>query len=65
MSENANFITTTQGMSGFFAVEMWWNPEHGGFWEPWETGAGRYPMKDLAVREAKAWAEMEGLEYRE
>ena len=62
-----NFITTTQGMSGWFAVMYWWNdkepdlPE--GFWEPWETGFGRYEDEARAIDEAQLWADAEGLEY--
>ena len=64
--DTATHISVTgPAMSGYFAVMVWWNPENGGFWEPWQTGIGRYPFKDLAIREAKAWAEAEGMEYRE
>lgn len=55
------FITLTQGMSGWFAVMYWWNPE--GFWEPYDTGIGRYATPDLAETEAQNWAKEEGLEY--
>lgn len=63
--ENKPFITVTKGMSGYFAVLMWWAPEHGGFWEPWQTGIGRYDEKWRAVSEAKVWAECEELEFKE
>ena len=61
------FVTTTHGMSGYFAVMMWYNTEDGpeGFWEPWQSGIGRYKTKGPAIAEAKAWAESEGLEYKE
>lgn len=58
----APYITTTHGMSGFFAVKIWWNPD--GHWEPWDTGFGRFPDREQAELEAKGWAEEEGLEYR-
>jgi hypothetical protein len=61
------FITTTQGMSGWFAVQYWWNDKDfpgDGFWEPWETGFGRYANEEKAIEEAQTWAEAEGLEYR-
>jgi hypothetical protein len=61
-----NYITTTQGMSGWFAVMYWWNnqePDIGGFWEPWETGFGRYENEARAIEEAELWADSEGLEY--
>jgi hypothetical protein len=60
------FITTTQGMSGWFAVHMWWNDKDipgMGFWEPWDTGLGRYQDEAKAIEEAEAWADSEGLEY--
>ena len=56
-------IAVTSGMSGFFAVLYWWNPEDGGFPEPYSTGFGRYPMTTKgaldAIDEAKHWAEAE------
>lgn len=55
------YITTTKGGAGWFAVQLWWNPE--GFTEPYQTGFGRYPDKAGAEREAKYWAEAEELEY--
>ncbi len=61
MAEHKSFITTTQGMSGFFAVHVWWNPE--GFWEPWDTGIGRYSTEERAIEEAQSWAENADLEY--
>ena len=62
-----NFITTTQGMSGFFAVHMWYNEEDPEFkfWEPYDTGMGRYSTREEAVAEAQDWAEMSGMEYRD
>jgi len=50
-------------MSGHFAVLMWWNPDHGGFWEPWNTGFGRYATKEEARVEAREWAEAEEVRY--
>lgn len=62
--KNKPYITITKGMSGWFAVKMWWNPEMGGFWEPDSTGYGRYEFKQSAIQEAKEWAVNEGLEYQ-
>jgi hypothetical protein len=59
-----SYITTTSGMSGHFAVRLWWNTEMGGFWEPYSTGIGRYATREEAESEAKSWAEAEGLEFR-
>ena len=59
-----NFITITQGMGGiWFAVMYWWNPDMGGFWEPWDTGFGRYVDKSRAIEEGQLWADNEGLEF--
>ena len=56
-----HWISVTEGMSGHFAVEMWINPEMGGFPEPYETGIGRYKTVDEAREEAQMWAENEDL----
>jgi hypothetical protein len=61
-----NFITVMQGGSGWFAVEMWYNNQDDyGFWEPWQTGIGRYATREQAIVEAKQWAEDCDLEYRD
>jgi len=57
------FVSVTEGMSGHFAVTYWWNKEMGGFWEPWDTGIGRYRTEDEARVEAIAIADMEGIPY--
>ena len=60
------YITVTSGMAGYFAVMLWWNdrePGLSGFWEPYETGIGRYKDRAGAEREAQQWAEAEGLVY--
>lgn len=46
------FVSVTRGMSGHFAVIYWWNQEQGGFWEPWDTGIGRYATEAEAREEA-------------
>ena len=56
------FITVSSGISGYFAVLMTWNDE--GFYEPWDTGIGRYREKSGAVNEAMRWALAEELEYK-
>lgn len=47
-------IGVTQGMSGYFAVHYWWNPE--GFPEPYNSGFGRYATELEAAQEAQQWA---------
>ena len=59
-----DFITITHGMSGFFAVQLTWNTDHEGFWEPLRTGIGRYVDREDAVKEAKYWAKTEDLEFQ-
>lgn len=62
-----SFITVSSGMGGFFAVQMWFNDQDPDymFWEPYQTGHGRYPNVDAAIREAKQWAEAEGLVFKQ
>ncbi len=62
-ADRSKYVTTTKGMSGHFAVILWWAPEHGGFWEPWNTGHGRYASLPEAAKEAKEIAEAEGIGY--
>lgn len=57
------FVSVTEGMSGHFAVIYWWNKVDGGFWEPWNTGFGRYATEDEARVEAIALSESEGVPY--
>lgn len=58
-----DYITVTSGMSGWFAVHVWWNAEEGGFYEPYQTGLGRYATEQEAEIEAQSWAKTEGLPY--
>lgn len=64
-TDKERYVTVTFGGAGYFAVLMWFNPDLGGFWEPWQTGIGRYGIYDLAVKEAKEWAEAENIKYKE
>lgn len=58
------FVTTTQGMRGWFAVLIHWNDDAGGFWEPLQTGIGSYASIDGAIREGQDWAAAEDIEFR-
>lgn len=58
------YITVYKSISGWKAIHLWWNPDMGGFWEPWQTGIGYYATAMEAEVEARAWAEAEGLEYK-
>lgn len=61
------YITITKGISGYFAVHMWMNtedyPNDISFWEPYDTGFGRYPTYQQAEMEALQWAAEEGLPF--
>lgn len=58
-------VTVTHGMRGWFAVTMWWNPDMGGFWEPWETAENSWPTAEQAAVDGRLWAKNEGLEFQE
>lgn len=65
VTKHRPYVTVTSGMRGWFAVLMTWNENDGdGFYEPEQTGVGSYASSELASREAKSWAEDEGVEYR-
>lgn len=65
MGPTAPYITTQESALGaHFAVMFWFNPDLGGFFEPWDSAIGRHPTADLAVSDAKQWAQETGLEYR-
>lgn len=57
----ADYVTTTYGMRGFFAVLITHTEE--GYPEPAQTGVGSYPTQEEAEAEALEWADSEGLEY--
>lgn len=59
------YITTGRLGSGYAALQLFWDPEHGGFWDVWQTGYGRYATKAEAEAEARSWAKSEKLEYKE
>lgn len=61
---HAPYVTVTKGLRGFFAVLVRWNPEYGGFYEPWDSGLGSYATAEEAEPEARGWASDEGVEYR-
>ena len=63
-SEHPPYITVTRGMSGWFAMEVhYWEDDKGGFYEPYQTGIGRYKTREEAVEEGLAWAEAEGIKF--
>lgn len=60
---NQPFITTSQGISGYFAVLVTWDAQDE-MWEPWTTGFGRYETQEEAEIEAQGWAEAEEVEFK-
>ena len=63
--DHSPFITAYLSISGWTAVQMHWNtePELGGFWEPWQTGFGKYDTREQAEIEGRQWAEDEGCRF--
>ena len=62
-----HFITVSHGLTSFFATHMWFNEEDlegEGFWEPYESGFGRYATREQAEEEAKQWALDWELEFK-
>jgi hypothetical protein len=64
MTKPASFVTVYESVGGWKAMMVWWNPDMGGFWEPYQTGLGGYPTETEAEAEARDWAAADGLEFR-
>lgn len=62
MSNYPPYIGVTQGMSGHFAVL--YSADADGFYEPGQTGLGRFATRDEALEEATFWAGNECIELR-
>lgn len=60
-----DFITTSEGMYGWFAVHMWLNEEEdfGAFWEPYQRSFRTHPTREEAEVEARQWADNMEMEY--
>ena len=59
------FISVYKPIAGWKAIHYWWNPEMGGFWEPWQTGMCAWETKEQAIEDAILWAEAEELPFYE
>jgi hypothetical protein len=61
-----DFITTKEGMYGWFAVHIWLNEEdlERPFWEPYERSFRTHPTREEAEVEAREWARNMEMEYR-
>jgi hypothetical protein len=57
-------VNLTPAMSGYFATLYRWTEEHGGYYEPWETGLGRYPTWEGANAEGARWAADLGVAFQ-
>lgn len=60
-NDKESYITIYESISGWTAVHIYWNVD--GFWEPWNTGFGKYKTHEGAEKEAIDWAAAEGLRY--
>lgn len=61
--KETGFITTYLPIAGWKAIHYWWNPDMGGFWEPWSTGDFAYDTEAEAIEDAKLWAECDDIPY--
>lgn len=61
---HAPYITTMRLGTGHAAVMIWWNPDMGGFLEPWDTGIGRYATQAEAEEWGRSWAEDVEVDFR-
>ncbi len=59
------YISVYNPIAGWKAIMYWWNPELGGYWEPYQTGMFAHKTRASAVIDAKLWAAAEELEYKE
>lgn len=57
------YISISHGMSGYFAVMIWWNPDLGGFEEPYDTGIGRFSTSLKAIQEGQSWAKEQDIDF--
>lgn len=61
---NKDYITTYKGGSGWMAVHLRWYEDIKGY-DIQQSGINRYANKKEASEEAKEWAEVEELEFKE
>ncbi len=57
------YVTISKGGAGYFAVILEWIDNHGGYWDVFVTGDGRYATEEEAIPEAMEMAECEGLRF--
>jgi hypothetical protein len=58
-------IVIMNSVSGWFAVHITWANELGGFYEPYQSGVGKYATKDdpELIKEATSWAQSESIAF--
>lgn len=72
LDQHPDYITTTQGMRGYFAVWLRWYkhdkedemPGSTGVYEPLNSSDVSHATREEAAEEAKWWAEDNNVEYR-
>lgn len=57
------FISVYKPIAGWKAVQYWWNPDMGGFWEPYQTSDFAFSEKEKAQIVAQHWAKSEDIPY--
>ena len=57
-----DFITVQTCINGYHAVYMTYDKD-GACFVPWQSGIGYYKTRKQAEREARCWAEAEGVEF--
>lgn len=63
--KSTGFISIYKPIAGWKAIQYWWNPDMGGFWEPYQTGMCAWNTQTEAELDAKLWAEAEEIPYME
>jgi hypothetical protein len=58
-------VTIYQPIAGWKAVQYWWNPEMGGFPEPWQTASVAYGEPEPARDDAMRWAVAEKCSFQD
>lgn len=63
--EHPPYVTVYHSVGGWRAVLMAWveYPDDFGWYEPWNSWFGQ-PSREAAVRDARSWAEAEGIACR-
>lgn len=63
MKNRKSFVTTYLPVAGWKAVQYWWNPDMGGFWEQWATSPFAFETEAEAEAWGRDWATAEELRF--